>query len=147
MAIRSLYLKFNNIEYSTISSNFKEGPEEQSQQDASSYLSKIEQRLHFFTEAYDCLMKFASKSSKVQRELAEKFRLLDIDKKHKKQDVSKVREFEERQRKLEKNLEKVNKSKSVSVNRDVRALKIRSRKPTKVKFVKKVEPTEEELDY
>lgn len=92
-------------------------------------------------------MKFASKSSKVQRELAEKFRLLDIDKKHKKQDVSKVREFEERQRKLEKNLEKVNKSKSVSVNRDVRALKLRSRKPTKVKFVKKVEPTEEELDY
>ena len=58
-----------------------------------------------------------------------------------------MRELEQRSRQLERNLERINKSKTVSVNRDIREAKLRSRKPTKIKFVKKYEPTQEELDY
>ena len=47
----------------------------------------------------------------------------------------------------ERNLERMQRSDKVHASKDVRTQMLRSRKPRIVKFVQKVEPSQEELDY
>ena len=92
--IKSLYLKMSNGADLENPEDDQEGPKMQ----GSHYLKKIEQQLEYFMESYDSLVIIAQKSSKVQREINEKFKSLDIQKKHKQLEISKTREQEQRSR-------------------------------------------------
>jgi len=73
-------------------------------------------------------------------------RLIDIQKKNKKNEDTKRREAEERERRYERNKERLQRLEKVSVSNG-RVEKLRSRKPMKIKFMRRHAPTDDELDF
>ena len=73
-------------------------------------------------------------------------KVIELDRKNKKYSEVKDKERMERERRYERNMERLKRLDRVEKHQGKIDLK-RSRKPMKIRFVKKVEPTEEELDY
>eukprot|EP00347_Sterkiella_histriomuscorum_P020299 403338337 len=145
--LRDMHFRLHVQTQNINSQEYKHQQEQTNNLKSQLLLKQVEDRLMHLSEAFDYVHSKTQQSSAFQRKFNEKLRLVDIEKRHKKQEGIKEREKQERQDRYEKNMERMKRSEKIKLNKDVKNQKLRSRKPRIVKFIKKIEPSQEELDY
>ena len=110
-------------------------------------LHKVELKIHELGDTYTNIKTACQKSSALSRQLAEIFRLKEIDKKNKRNEGIKQREFDERQKKYERNMEKLKRMDRVEKVIHRKTAMSRSPPPKMRKLVKRREMTQDERDY
>ncbi|CDW87076.1 UNKNOWN [Stylonychia lemnae] len=147
LLLRDMHLRLHNYEFEPDSNESKHQLIESNTIRPQLLLKQVENKLMYLSEAYDHVSSLADKSSALKRQMNEKLRLNDIEKRHKKQEDIKQREKQDRQIRYEKNIERMKQSEKNKLNKDVKTQKARSKKPIKIKYLRQVEPTQEEIDY